>query len=301
MDVLVTSPIFDYLEIKNPEIPRIFSWHSYWRKAFSELSINIECSNFRKTILSGSYDLILFLDSAPVTSPKLDKLDGFKIWYFNDSHLHAYTDAIRFKQTKAHLALVRNSFDIKVLSTWIPSKHLIWMPFGIDTHLFKPQNEEEIYDIVFSGRLGANYTRRKKLLEALSRNFKCKFHILQKNPLRPYQNGAFGAFPSYLKLLNSSKLLFSCASDFGDLAFRPFECLAVAKCTLIDNIIDACRLFSHKENAVFYFNEEDLVTKVETLLAEPIIRKQIGLKGRRYIEEFHSIKHRVSEIIEMMP
>ncbi|GAA6617111.1 CmcI family methyltransferase [Scytonema sp. NUACC26] len=182
---------------------------------------------------------------------------------------------------------------------------IIFLPFGIDTQYF--QNARPFSDrlnrAIFRGNAPRYFTKntyeeRQKLIEALSNSQNVDLFSTNLNGFK----NPFEVVQEYVKELNSYRLLLNLPSISSTLTARPFEILACSGLLLQNKVIGekSNKLFRDWEHLVYYDadNPEDLLNKINYLIAHPDVAEKIALSGYELCYQQHTIECRIQTLIE---
>lgn len=180
--------------------------------------------------------------------------------------------------------------------------------FYIDLDIFKPQNIEKKYDIVFSGRLARN-KGINLLLSAVKKSktqiSNIKFIIVGSGPLeariknyikknRLEDNVIFAGWlpgtEDVARVYNQSKILVMPSFNEGGprVVLEAMACKVPVIATRVGAMID---MIKDKENGVFIdWNVEDIVQKITELLKDENLRKKIAEGGYDMAQQFERKK-----------
>lgn len=181
----------------------------------------------------------------------------------------------------------------------------IFLPFGVDTEYFKNQNSFVIRlnKALFRGNAPRYFTEntykeRQLIIDKLSNSENVDLFDTNLNN----KNNIFTTTENYIKELNSYRLLLNLPSIAPTLTARPFEIMACGGLLLQNEIVGekTNKLFNNWQHLVYYDakNPEDLLEKIDKLISNPELPKQIAENGYQLCQEKHSIKARIEAILK---
>ncbi|MFQ5559019.1 MAG: glycosyltransferase [Nitrospinota bacterium] len=159
-----------------------------------------------------------------------------------------------------------------------------WLPLACDAEIHGKIECEKIYDIGFVGSITANHTRRKNLLECLSRKG-FQVHI-ERSFLK-----------EMTKTFSSSKIVFNNAIK-NDLNMRVFEALASGSFLLTDRAAGSGleEMFTNRKHLVI-FEDNDIEKEAEYYLKNESEREEIAAAGMEEVLSKHTYDHRALEML----
>ncbi|WP_432735218.1 glycosyltransferase family protein [Maridesulfovibrio sp. FT414] len=201
------------------------------------------------------------------------------VFHCIDTHIHSW------------YPLYAQGFDICLVSLKdhldrftprLKESRLLWFPpIVMDNDV--PVEMEKEWDLLFVGKVDPELTpARMKFLGEVARLVP-GLHVTQGE---------------YRKLFPRAKVVLNIA-ERGDLNFRVFEALACGSCLLTPKIEQGLfDLFEEGVHLVSYEpdNAEDLMLKLNMLLADDELRERIARQGNELIENSHRIIHRATTL-----
>ena len=181
----------------------------------------------------------------------------------------------------------------------------IFLPFYVDVEYFRNQKPftDRLNRALFRGNAARHFTEntykeRHKLIEALSKDprvdlFSNNLYV-KKYPVEVMQE--------YVYELNEYQICLNLPSLAPTFTVRPFEIMACGSLLLQNRIIgeQSKALFQDWEHLVYYDanKPEDLIEKVEYLLADPGLSNKIAKKGQILCHQLHTNECRINTILE---
>ena len=210
-----------------------------------------------------------------------------RCWWWIDSHLN-FDQRIDYARRFDYLFLAV-SVNVERLRKSLGHQRVFWLPlcwpYRADAIL--PNHEEKTQPIVFVGRWDKeNFPDRTAYIERL----------------REHYGGAFLALTDYEKMLTiirGSRVAFNCAIR-GDLNFRVFEVLGSATELVTDDVPDLHKIRGLEEKLTIYKDWNDLVAKIDRLLANDPRATHDTLKTQQWVKERHCLVHRHQALLEMV-
>ncbi|RLD02664.1 MAG: hypothetical protein DRI56_13825 [Chloroflexota bacterium] len=209
------------------------------------------------------------------------------------------------------------SFGPKDLKNRLGVEKSSFLPHAFDpeVHQPRPVTAEALEtfgcDVSF---IGGHSPGKQKVLEELIRrrpDLKLKIwgdrwqNLPKDSPLRPYATfqAIFGI--GYATAISCSKINLGLLSEkvFGassgdKITSRTFHIPASGGLLLHQRTKDLLEIFVEDESCVCFGDIDELVEKIDWLLANEEMRKTIAARGREVVNEFHSWDHRVRTILE---
>ncbi|TIH19374.1 glycosyltransferase family 1 protein [Marinifilum sp. JC120] len=201
------------------------------------------------------------------------------IFHCIDTHIHSWYPLYA---QGFDICLVSLKDHLDRFSPRLQESRLLWFP-PIVMDVDQPVEMEKEWDLLFVGKVDPVLTpERMNFLDKVSQKIS-GMHVTQG----AYRN----LFPKARVVLN--------IAERGDLNFRVFEALACGSCLLtpkiknglFDLFEDGVHLLAYEPN-----NAEDLVEKLNTLLADKELRERIARQGNELIESKHRIIHRAQTL-----
>jgi len=167
---------------------------------------------------------------------------------------------------------------------------VFWLPMACDPAVHHPMPVSPRHDISFVGTASLPaHLVRYRMLQALSKHFS----VLTREAL-------YGK--AYCAAMALGRMTFNCAG-VRDVNMRIFEALA-AGCPLLTNrgpeVNGLLDLFKDGKHLVVYDDEDDLIEKARTYLADDDARIALAKAGRREVLARHTYRHRVQAILKVV-
>ncbi|PIY80253.1 MAG: hypothetical protein COY80_03865 [Candidatus Pacebacteria bacterium CG_4_10_14_0_8_um_filter_42_14] len=208
------------------------------------------------------------------------------------------------------------------------NKLVYYLPTGVDTQIFSPKaKDKNTSEIIFSWigtayhpEMGENLRFILDVFLALAdRNnniflslagkgkyfnevisgldiFKYKDRVINEGWISPEQ------IPAYLSKIDIGLLPLIQNTKFN-LAKSPtklFEYMAMAKPTVSSNIGEAARIIQDNKNGFLANNKEEFIVKMNRLIADSVLRQQLGIQARKTVEENYSLSVLGKQLYEII-
>ncbi|MFQ5450144.1 MAG: glycosyltransferase [Nitrospinaceae bacterium] len=215
--------------------------------------------------------------------PDLDRHSFPRACYLIDTHLHL----------ERHQEIARH-FDFVFLAQKVyvePMKasgcrNVFWLPLACDPEIHGKKEVPREYDVGFVGSVTPAHGRRKKLLEAIGKNF--DLHLDRK------------FLEEMAEVFSRSKIVFNNAIK-QDLNMRVFEALCSGTCLVTDPApASGLQEFFEDGRHLALYQDETLVQTIRYYLDHPEERKRIGEAGRKEVLARHTYDHRVQFLIDTL-
>ena len=210
---------------------------------------------------------------------KIAKSNKLKIYWSIDSHvvleLHKSINKrlninIHLNSSRSYLSHFKDSSD-----------KTIWFPNAYPSDLIFPKNIEKTIDIGFCG----GTSNRGGWIGDLK-----KYNIVHHN---------FVIGDSMVNAINTYKLHFN-RNVSNDINYRTFETCG-CKTILLTNYTDGLEeLFKLEEEIITYSDINDLYEKIDFLLENETIRKQIEINGYNNVLSSHTYDKRCEQLIDII-
>ncbi len=209
------------------------------------------------------------------------------------------------------------SFGVRDLESLLGVKTASYLPHAYDPDVHRPRvpeaRDRDEYDCDISF-IGSWSPKKAQFLEALlpqRPETRLKIwgdrwqNLTMSSRLRPFTvlRAIFG--PAYAMAVSCSKINLAVmhervgTASSGDLiTSRTFHIPACGGLLLHERTPDILSIFTENENCVCFSDVDDLVAKVDWLLADDRGRKAIAQRGQELVESAHSWDHRARTILD---
>jgi spore maturation protein CgeB len=230
----------------------------------------------------------------------LDKIEIPKAFMVCDPHYEP-KEKIRFiQQNKIDLALFIYKQSLSEYTAQGVNCHVEWLPWSIDTTVFKEYGFERKYDVTFLGTANKYYPLREKILKSLSQIPDINF-FTQGPP------GDWNLDPekdlfrdNYAKVLAKSKIFIFDNSVWNYPVGKFFEAMACNALVLAPMPFEGKDLHFTPGLNFVEINEDDFLYKVKYYLKHDEERIEIARRGLETIEKYHTVQIRATQLIEYL-
>ena len=265
----------------------------YKRWDVSEIVSNIQSNNNPDIILIDHYWKVCR------KWKNLDKINIPKALIISDPHHEPFKKADFIRKNKIDLSLFVYKFSINQFKNKIDSK-MEWLPWSVNTSIFKDYGFERKYDVTFLGTVGTGYPLRKKILEKLPKRKDIKFYT--KKPPREWNlNPTQDLFKeNYAKILAQSKIFIFGTSIHNYPVAKFFEAMASNTLVMAPMPLDGEDLNFKSGYNFVEINEKNFMDKIYYYLKHEDERKIITKNGVKTIEKFHTVKIRAKQLVDYL-
>ncbi len=183
---------------------------------------------------------------------------------------------------------------------------VLWQPFAVDETIWAPATDfdKRVPRAFFKGKAPAFYQdencyrSRRRLIEFL------KKHASLVDVVDRYDEAGGTVQERYTRFLREMEryqIALGLPSLSPTMVIRPFEAM-LAGCVFFQNRIEGQRsqqLFKDNEQIIYYDEDkpEQLVQKIQEIIANPELGRRIAENGRQEILARHTVQHRVAELL----
>jgi glycosyltransferase involved in cell wall biosynthesis len=187
------------------------------------------------------------------------------------------------------------------------SKPIIYLPFAIDRQYFKSENPfYSRSNLAFFRGNAANhyesnsYIQRQNIMDVLKDRNDVRICALESNSL----SDPLEALAAYTDELRSYRLLLNLPSHSYSLTSRAYEIMGCGGLLLQNKPIGEISqsLFEDWKHLVYYdpSNPKDLIAKIQYLIRNPQLARQIANRGYELCHQEHILEHRIKTTIDWM-
>ena len=169
-----------------------------------------------------------------------------------------------------------------------------WLPFGVDTEIFRPKNVPKQYEAAF---LGSLYPKRIEYLKRIDYRLTYIQSVSDRDPVKSFQRlaDAYSSTKIFVNLPALSRLLVTKVSEV-------MACGTMLITPKIDHPsgIRNMSLFEHEKHLVYYSPErpEEIAQFVRYYLAHDHEREAIAESGYEAILGTHQLESRLQTILD---
>jgi len=204
-----------------------------------------------------------------------------KFWWGIDTH-NDYQKHLRISRLFDHSFIAQKSYVQMLITDGIAS--VSWLPLAY------PLSETKVFsrtiDISYVGSTNWSlYPKRGDLLQAISDEF---------------SNSSIGSKSSkdMLKVYENSKVVFN-HSLKNDINMRFFEAMGSGALLLTNEILvnGLEDLFVAEEDLIIYRDKSDLISRIRSILDDPVYLERIAKSGMGKVRAFHTYDNRAKEML----
>ncbi len=210
-----------------------------------------------------------------------------RCWWWIDSHLNLER-RLDYARRFDYLFLAVSA-NVERLRERLGHKRVFWLPlcWPYRTDAILPNYEPIEHPIVFVGRWDKeNFPDRTAYIEKLREHYDPDFLAVTD-----YEN--------MLAIIRRAKVAFNCAIR-GDLNFRVFEVLGSGTELVTDDVPDIHKIAGLEERLTIYRDWDDLVAKIDRILANDPKATHNSLQTQQWVKERHCLVHRHQALLEMV-
>jgi len=187
-----------------------------------------------------------------------------------------------------------------------------WLPLGFDPAHYHPRSSPPDHDILFIGRMGGNYRRRREALIEVSRSSlpgRCRIGVIGSTGsswadrslgLDPRIDWAAKHLPPerYGEAIARSRICVNVHQDDGARPVNPsfFAVPGTGACQVAEDLPHLGHWLDRNRNYV-PFARGELAETLLSLLQDEERRKTVAAGGRRAASESHTYRHRAQAIV----
>ena len=176
------------------------------------------------------------------------------------------------------------------------SDKLRWLPHHVNTEIFKDYNLVKDMDALFIGRVKQSfYSLRQKILQKMNGHpgFVHFVHPSDQNSSKV----SWVEGEEYAKLINQSKIFFSCCSTVKYPLLKYFEVLGCRTLLLADTCSDLTELGFNPGEHFVEINEHNFYEKFLYYVNNEVERNRIATNGYHFIRNHHSTAIRAQQLV----
>lgn len=169
--------------------------------------------------------------------------------------------------------------------------HVFWLPWSVDTEIFKDYGLQRDKDITFIGTVDRQRVKRNNILSELKKHF--NVHLYGTDP------GNRLSKQEMTKIYSQSKIVLN-ESIAGEVTFRSFEATACGAMLLSEKVNNGLGdLFEEGTDLVTY-TCDDLLSKAAYYLEHDEQRRQVALCGMHRTQGFHNTVRRAQKLLDVV-
>jgi len=250
---------------------------------------------------SGNPDVIL-IDHYWDVARKWKNLDKIKIpkaSIVSDPH-HEPSKKIEFiRKNKIDLALFVVKHSIMKFKDRIDCS-VGWLPWSVDTSVFRDYGFERKYDVTFLGKVSRSYPLRQRILETLPKKPGINFFTEKHPPEWNVNPKKYLVRESYAKVLARSKILIFGTSVLNYPLTKFFEGMACNTLVMAPMPHDGEDLHFEPGFNFVEINEENFLEKIGYYLRHENERREIAKRGRETVKKYHTVTIRAKQLVDYL-
>jgi len=169
--------------------------------------------------------------------------------------------------------------------------HVYWLPWSVDTGIFRDHGLKRDKDIVFIGTVDNERVKRKNILGELKKHF--KVHLFGTDP----QNRL--GKPEMADIYSRAKIVIN-ESIAGEVTFRTFEATACGAMLLTEKVENGLQSLYEDGSDLVVYTREDLVAKADYFLEHDKEREQVAMNGMHRTRKYHNSLRRAEKLLAMV-
>ncbi|MFM1986755.1 MAG: SPBc2 prophage-derived glycosyltransferase SunS [Actinomycetota bacterium] len=241
-----------------------------------------------KTILAQKQlepDLLIYVEggSTSLFPTDLAQLNFPCLWWGIDTH-NNYDQHLMISRVFSHSLIAQKSFVAKLSQDGI--QNVTWMPLAAPIYKVDDSTNAKKYDVAYVGSTNWKlYPQRKIIYDLISKNF-TNFYF---GPAQP---------KVMMEIYANSKVVIN-HSLMNDINMRIFEALGAGALLLTNQIHDngLDELLVKGKDFDIYFDENDLLEKINLYLENETLRAKIAKSGHELVTRNHTYDQRVNFIL----
>lgn len=202
---------------------------------------------------------------------------GFSVWPTVDKHL---------LKLKPDIIFARTIRDVEDLKRNLNFEKVFFLPFSVDTNLYKNKNVPRNIDVMSSFTIRKDVYPLRHQIQRLLTNMPIKSSVGRVTNYR------------YIHTLNGSKIFVNSGSVYQRLTMKFTEVLACGTFLLTEEAEDMKAAgFEDGSYLVVFEDLHDLRRKIKYYLKNKKLRRKIAKRGMDFVHANHSNKVRVKQMI----
>lgn len=232
-------------------------------------------------------DLLLFVEGGEMGIFPINffNLSFPKYWWGIDTH-NDYKKHLRISRLFDHSFIAQKNFVQSLKQDGIKSVSWLALAYPENDLSLGPRN----LDVSYVGSTNWDlYPERGTLLSIITQNHPTSF-IGTAEPLHMFE------------IYHRSKIVFNYSLK-NDLNMRFFEAMGSGALLITNQIIDngVDEIFRQGEDFIFYFNSEDLLSKLQYLLNNSVELERVARNGMLKVRSEHTYRNRAAAILKFQP
>lgn len=252
--------------------------------------------NALKIVRDEKPDVILVTDRAQILSvnpwKSLDKVKTPKVQYAGDPHSDTSFIVNFCRANKVDMVLLQYYNGIASdYKQKLPACMIGYLPWCVDTRLFKDYGLEKTIDFLCLGHDDKNYPFRHLIWKYI------KFRRYNYYGNQPYE---WLGRDKYIEKINQSKMFPFATGIYRYPIAKFFECMACKTLAIADEPIDMERLHFIPNKNFISINRRNYKEKLEYYLRNVEERQKIIDEGYKILIKYHTAKIRARQLLDYM-
>lgn len=229
----------------------------------------------------------------------LEKIEIPKAFIISDPHHEPSKKMAYIRKNKIDLTLFVLKHTLKQFKDKIDCP-VGWLPWSVDTRVFRDYGFERKYDVTFLGAADRFYPLRQKILETLPKTPGIKF-FTKSHP------GKWNIDPkkdlcreNYAKVLAQSKIFIFGTGIANYPVAKFFEAMACNTLVMAPMPLDGEDLHFKPEYNFIEINEENFLEKIRYYLRHENERREIAKLGCETIGKYHTVAVRAKRLVDYL-
>lgn len=201
---------------------------------------------------------------------------------------HKYKEDEWFFQNAIGSILHRHNSNVIRGEEYLPEITHYWLPYSVDTNIFKPSNQPRSNEICFVGNHRAKaYQFRKSAIQ-----------LLQENNLLNFQG--IKLENDYLNVLQNYTIFLNGSSIYNIDNMKAFEILASGGILFTNNAQNEFKTLFKKAYITYKNDFSDIIKVATKLLNKTNLQEKLSKKGRDIICKKHTHQIRCKELLDII-
>jgi glycosyltransferase involved in cell wall biosynthesis len=270
--------------LRSGKIPLQLSWY-FKRNGRSQMNHLL-----LEQIKKGRFDLVFLSKTDTVDYHLLTEINNYSpTWYFfmdpmdQACRINAKAYAARATWASATFSDVTEYFKKAGAKTY-------WITQGVNTDVFKPQENAKVYDVVFVGTKTTKRLRYIKTLRKAEINVVCFGQGWENAPV--YQQ-------KLADIYSKSRIVLNFCRQGTGFSIRVFQVMGTGAFLLSEYCSDLECFFKAGEHMDWFQDDAELVDKAVYYLKNAFERQQIAAQGSDYVNKNYSWKKIMESILNI--
>jgi len=231
----------------------------------------------------------------------LDKIKIPKVLLVSDPQ-EAPLDKIEYiNRNNIDLALFAYKHNISGFEDKINSK-IGWLPWSVNTNVFKPYGLDRKYDITLLGSMNPNvYPLRTKIRDELYKHSNIQF-FTQKGPSSSWNLNPKKVLirESYARIISQSKIFIFDTSIYNYAVGKFYEGMACETLVMAPIPFNSIELHFQPNYNFVPIDEYNFIEKIEYFLLHEAEREEIARRGYETVTKYHTTEIRAERLVDYL-